>query len=159
MVQQGTYDPTVLEKKWQDYWEKHKIYSFDPKKKNINSNDTPPPYASADHLQDGQRKHYTHFEFKERNQRMRANNELTKEEFAPQKEIVVQEQARVRSLIKDNEDTSKNWLEPVEDFINTAFYARDWFNKGDLEDRRELVYKLGARLSSVSSFNILEIIY
>jgi DNA invertase Pin-like site-specific DNA recombinase len=77
---------------------------------------------------------------------MRSDNELTKEEFASQKEGILQEQAKIKSLIKDNEDPSKNWLEPVEDFINTAFYARDMFNNGDLEDRRDLVYKIGENL-------------
>lgn len=44
---------------------------------------------------------------------MRANSELTLEKFIPQKELIVQELARVRNLIKDNGDISENWLEPI----------------------------------------------
>lgn len=60
------YDAQASEKKWQDYWEKEKIYSFDPSPKSANkkiySIDTPPPYASAGHLHVGHALHYTQFE-------------------------------------------------------------------------------------------------
>lgn len=43
-----TYDPKISEKKWQEYWEKNKIYQFDKKsKKPIYSVDTPPPTVSG----------------------------------------------------------------------------------------------------------------
>jgi len=51
-----------IEKKWRKYWEKERIYKFDPKKKNIYSIDTPPPYASSGHLHVGHALHYTQFE-------------------------------------------------------------------------------------------------
>jgi len=42
------YDPKQTEKKWQLYWEKNKIHSFDPKsKKEVYSVDTPPPTVSG----------------------------------------------------------------------------------------------------------------
>lgn len=42
------YDPKKSEKKWQDYWEKNKIYKFNPGKKGkIYSIDTPPPTVSG----------------------------------------------------------------------------------------------------------------
>ncbi len=64
-------DFNVIEKKWQDYWEKEKIYKFDPKsKKKIFSIDTPPPYASSEHLHIGHALHYTQFEIIARFRRM-----------------------------------------------------------------------------------------
>ena len=41
------YNPKETEEKIQKFWEKNKIYKFNPKsKKKIYSIDTPPPYAS-----------------------------------------------------------------------------------------------------------------
>jgi valyl-tRNA synthetase len=57
------YDAEKIEKKWQIYWEKEKIYKFDKKsRKRIFSIDTPPPYASSGHLHVGHALHYTQFE-------------------------------------------------------------------------------------------------
>ncbi|MBD3355208.1 valine--tRNA ligase, partial [Candidatus Woesearchaeota archaeon] len=43
------YDPKQAEPKWMEYWEKNKIYMFDPndKKRKIYSIDTPPPTVSG----------------------------------------------------------------------------------------------------------------
>ena len=42
------YEPKQAEKKWQEYWEKEKIYRFDPNsKKELFSCDTPPPTVSG----------------------------------------------------------------------------------------------------------------
>ncbi|MCX8194212.1 MAG: valine--tRNA ligase [Candidatus Pacearchaeota archaeon] len=56
-------DIKAIEKKWQNYWEKEKIYKFNDKsKKQIFSIDVPPPYASSGHLHVGHALHYTQFE-------------------------------------------------------------------------------------------------
>ncbi len=69
------YNAKEAEKKWQDYWEKNKIYKFDKKsKKPIYSIDTPPPYASAGHLHVGHALHYTQFEVIARYRRMKGFN-------------------------------------------------------------------------------------
>ena len=69
------YDSKVSEPKWQKYWQEQKIYHFEPKsKKKTYSIDTPPPYASADHLHVGHGMHYSQFEFVARFQRMRGKN-------------------------------------------------------------------------------------
>ncbi len=68
------YDSKKLEK-WQNFWEKNKIYNFDFKsKKKIFSIDVPPPYASAGHLHVGHALHYTQFEIIARYKRMRDYN-------------------------------------------------------------------------------------
>ena len=71
------YDSKVSERKWQKYWDKNKIFRFDSKsKKPIYSIDTPPPYASSDHLHVGHAMHYSQFEFVARFKRMRGYNVL-----------------------------------------------------------------------------------
>src|SRR3989344_686668 len=66
-----SYNAKEAEKKWQEFWEKNKIYKFDPKsKKPVFSIDVPPPYASAGHLHVGHALHYTQFEIIARFRRM-----------------------------------------------------------------------------------------
>ncbi len=69
------YNAKELEKRWRVFWEKEKIYKFDPKsKKKVYSIDTPPPYASSGHLHIGHALHYTQFELIARYKRMRGFN-------------------------------------------------------------------------------------
>ncbi len=68
-------DFKAIETKWQKYWDKRKIYRFNPKAKGkIYSIDTPPAYASAGHLHVGHALHYTQFEFFARYFRMAGHN-------------------------------------------------------------------------------------
>lgn len=65
------YNPKETEPKWQQYWEKNKIYKFNPNsKKKIYSIDTPPPYVSAEHLHVGHAMSYSQAEFIARYKRM-----------------------------------------------------------------------------------------
>ncbi len=69
------YNADLTEKKWNEYWEKEKIYKFNPKsKKPVFSIDVPPPYASAGHLHIGHALHYTQFEIIARQRRMAGFN-------------------------------------------------------------------------------------
>lgn len=77
---------------------------------------------------------------------MRANEELTKEEFLSQKELLLTEQARIKSLIDDNENSSHSWLELTEKFLNTAFYARDVMESELDEEKRDLITDVGENL-------------
>lgn len=66
------YDPKLVEKKWQDFWEKEGIYKFDRNSSRpIFSIDTPPPYVSADHLHVGHAMSYTQAEIIIRYRRMK----------------------------------------------------------------------------------------
>ncbi len=69
------YDPKQAEPKWQKYWEKEKIYAFDPRdnKREIYSIDTPPPTVSGKvHI--GHAFSYSQQDFVVRFQRMRGKN-------------------------------------------------------------------------------------
>ncbi len=80
MKKKSTVNFNLIEKKWQNYWEKEKIFKFNPKSKaKIFSIDVPPPYASAEHLHIGHALHYTQFEIIARFRRMLGNNVF----FAP----------------------------------------------------------------------------
>lgn len=69
------YNPKAIEKKWQDFWEKEKIYAFDKdSRKPIFSIDTPPPYISADSLHVGHAMSYAQAEIIIRYHRMKEEN-------------------------------------------------------------------------------------
>ncbi|MBD3318573.1 valine--tRNA ligase [Candidatus Woesearchaeota archaeon] len=69
------YNPHETEAKWQEYWKKNNVFSFDQNAdKEVYSIDTPPPYASAAHLHVGHGMHYSQFEFIARFQRMLGKN-------------------------------------------------------------------------------------
>jgi len=64
-----------IEKRWQGFWDKEKIYAFEKKsKKPLFSIDVPPVYASAGHLHIGHALHYTQFEIIARLKRMQGFN-------------------------------------------------------------------------------------
>ena len=68
------YDFKKSEEKWQDYWEKEKIYRFDPNSnKPVYSIDVPPRYASG-RLHIGHATHYSHIDIIARYKRMRGYN-------------------------------------------------------------------------------------
>jgi valyl-tRNA synthetase len=66
-------DFAAIERKWQNFWEKEKIYAF-KKTKPVFSIDVPPVYASAGHLHVGHALHYTQFEIIARVKRMQGYN-------------------------------------------------------------------------------------
>jgi len=68
------YDSKKIEPKIQKFWEKNKLFRFDPKSKNpVFTIDTPPPTISGT-LHMGHAMHYTQFEFIARFKRMQGFN-------------------------------------------------------------------------------------
>jgi valyl-tRNA synthetase len=68
------YEPSETEPKWRDFWEKNKIYQFNPKSKGeIFSVDTPPPTVSGK-MHIGHAYSYTHEDFIARYRRMKGEN-------------------------------------------------------------------------------------
>lgn len=77
---------------------------------------------------------------------MRADEELTKEEFIVQKKLLMEEQANIKATMNDNQDSSYNWLELAENFLNTAFQARDIMTNGTSEEKKNLILSVGENL-------------
>lgn len=70
------YNPHEIEKKWQDFWEREKIYAFNPNSnKNIYSIDTPPPTVSG-RMHIGHAFSYSQMDFIARYHRMKGENVL-----------------------------------------------------------------------------------
>ncbi|MFA6285287.1 MAG: valine--tRNA ligase [Parcubacteria group bacterium] len=68
------YNPSEIEPKWREFWEKNNIYKFNPKAKGeIFSVDTPPPTVSGK-MHIGHAYSYTHEDFVARFRRMKGEN-------------------------------------------------------------------------------------
>lgn len=77
---------------------------------------------------------------------MRADEELTKDEYLVQKQKILQEQASIEDLLRDNDDSANNWLELTEKFLDTAFYARDVMEGGTHIEKKNLIMDTGENL-------------
>ncbi len=74
---------------------------------------------------------------------MRADSELTAEEFKTQKNLMLEERAKIESKINDTKFSSDNWLERTEEFLNTAFYAKEIIEGKDILKKRKLIMDIG----------------
>lgn len=132
------YNPEETEKKWQEYWEREKIYAFE---KNSSKKpfviDVPPPYASAGHLHVGHALHYTQFEIIARYKRMKGfnvhfapcfdDNGLPTEKYVEQKLGISKkttERKEFRSICKkESEKVEKEYAEKV---FKALGHSYDW---------------------------------
>ena len=74
---------------------------------------------------------------------MRADSELSAEEFKAQKNLMLEERAKVENKINDTKFSSDNWLERTEEFLNTAFYAKEIIEGKDILKKRKLIMDIG----------------
>ncbi|MBU0466216.1 MAG: valine--tRNA ligase [Nanoarchaeota archaeon] len=131
-------DIKAIEEKWRAYWEKEKIYKFNPKsKKKIYSIDTPPPYASSGHLHVGHALHYTQFEIMARIMRLLGrevyfppgfdNNGLPTEKYVEEKMGIDKSKtnrAEFRKLcLKESEKVIKEYSDNV---FKRLGHSYDW---------------------------------
>lgn len=77
---------------------------------------------------------------------MRADEEITRQEFITQKELLLKEQAKLKELLEDSEGSAHNWLELAENFLNTAFHARDLIKNGNPDEKKDLIMAVGGNL-------------
>lgn len=77
---------------------------------------------------------------------MRADGELTKEEFMNQKNAVVEDIASVESRINDTKLSARSWLELTEEYLDNAFNAKNIMQEGSAEEKRKLILSVGENL-------------
>lgn len=77
---------------------------------------------------------------------MRLNEEIMAEEYGQQKKIFVDKKIAIKEKVEDRKQTSSNWLELAENFLETAFHAREVMESKDLEAKRNLVRTVGWNL-------------
>lgn len=77
---------------------------------------------------------------------MRADGEITAEEFKDQKQMVLDEQIRITDAIDRYNQTNQNWLELSENFINNVFQAKKILSDGLPEEKKRLLDEVGQNL-------------
>ncbi len=155
------YNPVEVEKKWQEYWEKHKIYKFDiNSKKPIFSIDVPPPYASAGHLHVGHALHYTQFEIIARFRRMNNFNVY----FAPcfdnnglPTEKYVEEKLKITKNTISRSEFRKLCLKESKE-VEEAYADRVFRALGHSYDWSLLYTTIGQKAQKVAQMSFLDLI-
>ena len=131
------YNAKESEPKWQKFWQDNKTFKFDENsKKEIYSIDTPPPYASADHLHVGHGMHYSQFEFVARFQRMLGknvffpmgydDNGLPTERFVEKKHKINKSKTTRADFIKLCLEETKKTGKTYYDLFTQLGFSIDW---------------------------------
>lgn len=132
-----SYDFSASEKKWVEYWKKKDVYAYkEGSAKQTFSIDTPPPYASADHLHVGHGMHYSQFEFVARYKRMKGfnvffpmgfdDNGLPTERFVEKKHKVNKGKVSRSEFVKLCLEETRICGQTYYDLFNSLGFSIDW---------------------------------
>ena len=159
MVLPKNYDFVESEKKWSLFWADNNVYEFEKDSaKQIFSIDTPPPYASANHLHVGHAMHYSQFEFVARYKRMRGfnvffpmgfdDNGLPTERFVEKKYKVDKSKTSRGDFVELCLKETKICGETYNNLFNSLGFSIDW----------GLLYQtIGERARAVSQRSFLDL--
>jgi len=78
---------------------------------------------------------------------MRANDEITEEEFGRKKSVLMKEKLHLQELFNDTDSRVDSWIEKAEDVFNFAKVAKTRFENGTQEEKRTILSALGSNLS------------
>ena len=78
---------------------------------------------------------------------LRANGEITPEEFAERKGDLLREKQRIEVLLNDTQHGTNEWIDTAEKYLTFAETARGRFEEGDLKTKKSILYALGSKLS------------
>ena len=78
---------------------------------------------------------------------MRTRDILTDDEFTAKKDGLNKEKAHFQGLLNDTNSNADKWLETAENVFNFARDAKNRFENGTMEDRRQILSCLGLNLS------------
>ena len=77
---------------------------------------------------------------------MRLRELITDEEYIEQKNKLLKERCNIEEKLRDAENRSDRWLELTEKTFVFACYAKVWFEKGSLQDKKEILQTIGSNL-------------
>jgi len=125
------YNPSEMEPKWREFWEKDNIYKFNPKARGeIFSVDTPPPNISG-RMHIGHAYSYSHEDFIARFFRMKGRNVFypfgTDDNGLPS-ERFVEKKANVRANRMDRKEFIKLCIKTIKEIVPE--FSKDWKNLG-----------------------------
>ncbi len=77
---------------------------------------------------------------------LRLSGEVSSEEFSKHKEKLIQEKHKYEELINDSNNRAETWLDRAETMLNFAETAKDRFELGTIDDKRDILAALGSNL-------------
>lgn len=77
---------------------------------------------------------------------MRVNEEISSAEYAIKKDELLKEKQKYEQLIADTNQRIETWLDRAENLFSFAQTARQRFEVGSLEDKRNILSCLGSNL-------------
>jgi len=77
---------------------------------------------------------------------MRMNDEISKEEFLEKKSELLEEKVKLQELLNDTDNRVKKWVDKAETIFNFARDAKKKFEKGSLEEKKQILSALGSNL-------------
>jgi len=151
-------DFKAIEKKWRDYWEKEKIFKFDPKsKRKIYSVDAPPPTVSGE-MHIGHACSYAQQDFIIRYKRMRGFNVFypfgTDDNGLPTERLVEK-----TLKVKAKDMPREKFIELCLDFLKKELprFIQDWKNIGISCDFDILYSTINAHSRKISQWSFLDL--
>ncbi|MFH8107469.1 MAG: valine--tRNA ligase [Candidatus Aenigmatarchaeota archaeon] len=152
------YNPHEIEKKWQDFWERERIYAFDPySDKNIYSIDTPPPTVSGK-MHIGHAFSYSQMDFIARYHRMKGENVLcpfgTDDNGLPT-ELLIEKIYNIKSREMEREKFIELCLKTLED-IRPKF-IEDWKKLGISADWNVFYSTIDEHCRKISQLSFIEL--
>jgi len=152
------YNLREIEKKWQKFWEKEKLYKFNPNsKKEIFSVDTPPPTISGE-IHMGHAFSYPHVDFIIRYKRMNGFNVFYPFGFDNNglpTERLVEKQRKVNALELGREKFIKLCLEVSKEYEKK--FKEIWSDLGLSVDWSLLYSTIDKRVQRVSQLSFIEL--
>ena len=80
---------------------------------------------------------------------MRYRELITDEEYAQQKNLLLEELNKLKTKLSTTESRAIDWLELTEKTFEFARYARYWFKEGDIQKKREIARLVGSNFTLV----------
>ncbi|MCD6318713.1 recombinase family protein [Candidatus Aerophobetes bacterium] len=77
---------------------------------------------------------------------MRMNDEVSEEEFRKKKKELLEEKVKLQELLNDSDNRVTKWIDKAETVFNFARDAKKKFEKGSLEEKRQILSALGSNL-------------
>ncbi|MFZ5982483.1 MAG: recombinase family protein [Patescibacteria group bacterium] len=78
---------------------------------------------------------------------MRANGEITEEEFSQKRLGLLGEKERLHELLNDSDGQMSNWIEKAETLLDYSQNAKDKFLNGTQEEKKNVLSALGSNLT------------
>ncbi|MCX6766419.1 MAG: valine--tRNA ligase [Candidatus Moranbacteria bacterium] len=152
------YNPSEVEPKWREFWEKNNIYKFDPKAKGgIFSVDTPPPTVSGK-MHIGHAYSYTHEDFIARYRRMRGENvffPFGTDNNGLATERLIEKTKNVRASKMDRNDFIKLCNQTIKEI--TPDFISDWQKAGMSCDFSKIYSTIDDNSRRISQKNFIDL--